>query len=57
MVTSFGLLFRPSSDHASFRIKEKPNIHLNVKMGRDLVSLRQIYVNFKPERVPTSSKA
>jgi len=23
MVTTFGLLFRPSSDHASFRIKEK----------------------------------
>jgi len=32
MVTSFILLFRPSSDHASFQIKEKPCNHLNTKL-------------------------
>jgi len=37
MVNTFGFLFRPSSEHASFRIKEKPNNGLNIKMGRDLV--------------------
>ena len=31
MVTSFGLLFRPSSDYASFRIKEKPHNFLMSK--------------------------
>ena len=39
MVTRFGPLFRPSSDHASFRIKEKPYSCLNIKMGRDLVHM------------------
>ena len=39
VVTRFGNLFRPSSDHASFRIKEKPYSHLNVKMGRFLVPM------------------
>jgi len=29
MVTSFGLLFRPSSYNATFRIKEKAYSHLN----------------------------
>jgi len=44
MVTSFGLLVRPSSDHASFRIKEKPYDHLNVKMGRDFIPLTKFYI-------------
>ena len=39
VVTSFGLLFRPSSDHASLRVKEKSHSLLNVKMGRDLTPL------------------
>jgi len=42
MVTSVGFLFRPSSDHVSFRIKEKPFNRLNVKMGRDFFPLTQI---------------
>jgi hypothetical protein len=40
MVTSFGLLFRPLSEDAPFRIKEKLYHHLNVKMGRGLVPLK-----------------
>jgi hypothetical protein len=39
MVTGFGCLCRPSSDRASSRIQEKPYSHLNVKMGRDLISM------------------
>ena len=37
MVTRCSHLFRPLSDHALFRIKEKPYNRLNVKMGRDLI--------------------
>ena len=44
MVTSFGLLFRPSSDYASFGITEKPYNRLNVKMGRDLTPLKSILI-------------
>jgi len=39
MFANVGLLFRPSSDHVSFRVKEKPLNHLTVKMGRDFFSL------------------
>jgi hypothetical protein len=39
MIASFSLLFMPSSDHASFRVKEKPHNLLNVEMGKDLVPL------------------
>jgi len=42
MLTSFGLLFSPSSDPAAFRIKEKPHNLLNVKMGRDLFDMNLI---------------
>ena len=38
MSISFGLLFRPSTDQASFGIKQKPHNCLNVKMGRGLFS-------------------
>ena len=37
IVGSFGLLFRPLSDQASFRIEEKPCNHPNVKMGTDFL--------------------
>jgi hypothetical protein len=39
MFTSVGLLFRPSSDHVSCRIKEKPLNRLNVKNGKRFLSL------------------
>ena len=39
IVNAFGFLFRPSSDHASFRMNENPYNRLNVKMGRRLIPL------------------
>jgi hypothetical protein len=40
IVTSFGLLFRPSSDDSSFGIKEKPYNRHNVKTERDIVPIK-----------------
>jgi len=51
MVTSFVLLFRPSSETESFRIKEKPHSRLNVKMGRDLPIYIYIYISPKYVRI------
>jgi hypothetical protein len=39
MAARFGHLFRSSSYHALFGIKEKLYSHLNVKMGRDLIPM------------------
>jgi hypothetical protein len=49
MVTSFVILFRPSSENESFRIKEKLHSRLNVKMGRYLPIYICIYIYFFPQ--------
>ena len=38
---TFGLLFCSSSAHATFRITERPYIHLNVEIGRENISGRR----------------
>ena len=43
VVASF-VLFRPSSESESFRIKETPHNLLNVKIGRDLPIYIYIYI-------------
>lgn len=45
VVASF-VLFRPSSESESFRIKENPHNLLNVKIGRDLPTHTYIYIYF-----------
>jgi hypothetical protein len=43
LVNTFGFIFRPSSDHASFRLDEKLYNRPNVKIGRRLVPMIQMW--------------